>query len=59
MSSLSVQGAPEMQRLPLIGTPEYLEKEVAEAAKCQDLFHQIQKYERAHPVSLKVGRCCC
>ena len=38
----------------LLSTQEYLEKEVVEAAKCQDLFLRIQKYEQIHPVSLKV-----
>ena len=38
----------------LASTQEYLEKEVVEAAKCQDLFLRIQKYEQIHPVSLKV-----
>ena len=39
----------------LPSTQEYLEKEVVEAAKCQDLFLRIQKYEQIHPVSLKVS----
>ena len=39
---------------PLMSTPEYLELEMKEVAKCQDLFQRIIKYEALHPVSLKV-----
>jgi hypothetical protein len=38
----------------LSSASEYLEKEVGEAAKCQDLFQRIQTYEKVHPVSFKV-----
>jgi len=48
------QGSSDMVGQQLSSASDYLEKEVGEAAKCQDLFQRIQTYEKVHPVSFKV-----
>ena len=49
------QGGAEIASHQLAGTSDYLEKEIAEATKCQELFVRIQNYEKVHPVSFKVS----
>lgn len=54
-----MQGGAEIASQQLMSTADYLEKEIAEQAKCQKMFARIQTYEKLHPVSFKVRQHSC